>query len=104
MGNSELHVVFGTGQVGSKLVDRLLAVSLVAVGLVRVAEGAPSARRAAVSCAALGLVTVALHIVFLAIDRAAFCTPSFIGVLLGVLAVSVAPLLHLPGSSKVDVA
>ena len=34
--------------------------ALVAAGLVRVAEGAPSARRAAVLCAALGLVTVAL--------------------------------------------
>ena len=71
-------------------------------GLVRVAEGAPSARRAAVSCGALGLVTVALHAVFLWLDRTAFWTPSSLGVLLGVLVLSVAQLRHLPGAPKID--
>ncbi len=95
--------VFGVpGGVSFFLAFNLGAVALVAAGLVRVAEGAPSARRAAVSCAALGLVTVALHAVFLWLDRAAFWTPPSIAILLGILAVSVAQLLHHPGASKVD--
>ena len=77
------------------------AVVVLALGLVRVAQGAPSARRAAVLCAALGLFTFALHAVFLWLDRAAFWTPPSIGVLLGVLALSIAQLLHLPGSPRV---
>ncbi len=78
------------------------AVALVAAGLVQVAQGAPSARRAGVSCAALGLVTVALHTVFLWLDRTAFWTPSSIGLLLGVLVLSISQLLHLPGAPKID--
>jgi hypothetical protein len=95
--------VFGVpGGISFFLAFNLGAVALVAAGLVRVAEGAPSARRAAVLCAALGLVTVALHAVFLWLDRTAFWTPSSIGVLLGVFVLSIAQLLHLPGAPKVD--
>ena len=95
--------VFGVpGGISFFLAFNLVAVALVAAGLVRVAEGAPSARRAAVLCAALGLVTVALHAVFLWLDRTAFWTPSSIGVLLGVFVLSIAQLLHRPGAPKVD--
>jgi len=95
--------VFGVpGGISFFLAFNLGAVALVAAGLVQVAKGAPSARRAAVSCAALGLVTVALHAVFLWLDRTAFWTPSSIGVLLGVFVLSIAQLLHLPGAPKVD--
>ena len=95
--------VFGVpGGISFFLAFNLGAVALVAAGLVRVAEGAPSARRAAVLCAALGLVTVALHAGFLWLDRTAFWTPSSIGVLLGVFVLSIAQLLHLPGAPKVD--
>jgi len=95
--------VFGVpGGISFFLAFNLGVVALVAAGLVRVAEGAPSARRAAVLCAALGLVTVALHAVFLWLDRTAFWTPSSIGVLLGVFVLSIAQLLHLPGAPKVD--
>jgi hypothetical protein len=76
----------------------VVVVALVGQGLVRVAAGAPSARRAAMVCAALGLLTVLLHTVFLWRDRAAFWAPSSIGVLLGVLVVSVAQLRKLPAS------
>mgnify|MGYP003349382193 FL=1 len=95
--------VFGVpGGISFFLAFNFGAVALVAAGLVRVAEGAPSARRAAVLCAALGLVTVALHAVFLWLDRTAFWTPSSMGVLLGVLVLSIAQLLHLPGAPKID--
>jgi hypothetical protein len=95
--------VFGVpGGLPVFLAFNLGAVALVAAGLVRVAEGAPSARRAALLCAALGLLTVALHLVFLWMDRTAFWTPSSIGVLLGVLVLSIAQLLLLPGAPKVD--
>ena len=95
--------VFGVpGGVSFFLAFNLGAVALVAAGLVQVAQGAPSARRAAVLCAALGLVTVALHAGFLWLDRTAFWTPSSIGVLLGVFVLSIAQLLHLPGAPKVD--
>lgn len=78
------------------------AVLVLAAGLVRVAQGAGSARRSAVFCAGVGLFTVALHAVFLWLDRTAFWTPSSIGVLLGVLVLSSAQLLYLPGAPKVD--
>ncbi len=74
------------------------AVALVAAGLVRVAEGAPSARRAAALCATLGLFTVAVHAVFLWLDRTAFWEPASLIVLFGVLATSVAQLLGLPAA------
>lgn len=95
--------VFGVpGGISFFLAFNFGAVALVAAGLVRVAEGAPSARRTAVLCAALGLVTVALHAVFLWLDRTAFWTPSSMGVLLGVVVLSIAQLLHLPGAPKID--
>lgn len=53
-------------------------------------------------CAGVGLFTVALHAVFLWLDRTAFWTPSSLGVLLGVLVLSIAQLLRLPGAPKVD--
>jgi hypothetical protein len=95
--------VFGVpGGVSFFLAFNISAVALVAAGLVRVAQGAGSARRSAVVCAGVGLFTVALHAVFLWLDRTAFWTPSSIGVLLGVLVLSVAQLLHLPGAPKID--
>jgi hypothetical protein len=96
--------VFGVpGGLPVFLAFNIVAVALVAVGLVRVAEGAPSARRAAGLCAALGLFTVALHAVFLWLDRDAFWTPASLAILFGVLALSVAQLLQLPASPKLDV-
>jgi hypothetical protein len=95
--------VFGVpGGLPAFLAFNVGAVALVAAGLVRVAEGAPSARRAAVLCAALGLFTVALHAVFLQLDRTAFWTPSSLAVLLSVLATSIAQLLLLPVVPKAE--
>ena len=95
--------VFGVpGGLSFFLAFNIGAVLVLAVGLVRVAQGAGSARRSAVVCAGVGLFTVALHAVFLWLDRTAFWTPSSIGVLLGVLVLSVAQLLHLPGAPKID--
>jgi hypothetical protein len=95
--------VFGVpGGISFFLAFNLGAVALVAAGLVRVAQGAGSARRSAVICAGVGLFTVALHAVFLWLDRTAFWTPSSLGVLLGVLVLSIAQLLRLPGAPKVD--
>jgi hypothetical protein len=95
--------VFGVpGGLSFFLAFNIGAVLVLAAGLVRVAQGAGSARRSAVFCAGVGLFTVALHAVFLWLDRTAFWTPSSIGVLLGVLVLSIAQLLHLPGAPKVD--
>jgi hypothetical protein len=95
--------VFGVpGGLSFFLAFNICAVLVLAAGLVRVAQGAGSARRSAVFCAWVGLFTVALHAVFLWLDRTAFWTPSSIGVLLGVLVLSIAQLLHLPGAPKVD--
>jgi hypothetical protein len=91
--------VFGVpGGLSFFLAFNLVAVALVAAGLVRVAQGATSARRSAVFCAGVGLFTVALHAVFLWLDRTAFWTPVSLGVLVGVLATSVAQLLWLPAA------
>jgi hypothetical protein len=76
------------------LAFNLGAVALLAVGLVRVAEGARSARRYALLCAGVGLLTVALHAVFLMVDRTAFWTPWSIGILVGILATSIAQLVR----------
>ena len=55
--------VFGVpGGISFFLAFNFGAVALVAAGLVRVAEGAPSARRAAVLCAALGLEIGRAHV------------------------------------------
>jgi hypothetical protein len=89
--------VFGVpGGLPLFLVFNVVAVGLVAVGLVQVAEGAPSARRAAVLSAALGLFTVALHTVFLWRDRIAFWTPLSLAILVGILITSIAQVLFLP--------
>lgn len=94
--------VFGVpGGISFFLAFNLGAVALVAAGLVQVAKGAGSARRSAVFCAGVGLFTAALHAVFLWRDRTAFWTPSSVGVLLGILVLSIAQLLHLPGAPKV---
>jgi hypothetical protein len=95
--------VFGVpGGLSFFLAFNIGAVFVLAAGLVRVAQGAGSARRSAVFCAGVGLFTAALHAVFLWLDRTAFWTPSSIGVLLGVLVLSVAQLLRLPGAPTVD--
>jgi hypothetical protein len=93
--------VFGVpGDLPGFLVFNLAAVALLATGLVRLAEGSRSARRYAIFCAGLGLFTVALHAVFLAIDRTAFWTPTSLLVLFGVLATSAAQLLYLPSADE----
>jgi hypothetical protein len=91
--------VFGVpGGLPFFLLFNVVAVLVLAAGLVRVAEGAPSARGAAVLCASVGLFTVALHAVFLHLDRTAFWAPASLLVLLGVLATSVAQLFCLPAA------
>lgn len=72
------------------------AVVLLANGLTRVAEGAPSARGFAILCAAVGLFTVVLHGVFLVLDRTAFWTPSSLGLLTAILVTSIGQALRLP--------
>jgi hypothetical protein len=87
--------VFGVpGGLPMFLAFNLGAVALLAFGLVRVAEGARSARRYALLCAGVGLLTVALHAVFLMVDRTAFWTPWSIGILVGILATSIAQLVR----------
>ncbi len=76
------------------------AVALLAFGLVRVAEGAPSARGFAVLCAAVGLLTCALHAIFLRLDRTAFWTPASLGLLSAILLASIAQLLRLPSAKE----
>ncbi len=78
------------------------AVALLAAGLARIAAGAPSARRAAILCAAVGLFTVGLHTVFLGLDRTAFWTPSSLAILLAILAASIAQLARLPAAPAPD--
>jgi hypothetical protein len=87
--------VFGVhGGLPMFLAFNLGAVALLAVGLVRVAEGARAARRYALFCAGVGLLTVALHAVFMMVNRTAFWTPWSIGIFLGILATSCAQLLR----------
>jgi hypothetical protein len=74
------------------------AVLVLAAGLVRVAEGALSARGAALLCASVGLFTVALHALFLHVDRTAFWAPASLLVLLLILATSLAQLFCLPAA------
>lgn len=96
--------VFGVpGGLPGFLAFNAVAVAVLATGLVRLAEGARSARRAALLCAGLGLFTVALHAVFLGIEPEAFRAPASLGVLLCVLVISVVQLRHLPESPESDV-
>ena len=74
------------------------AVLVLAAGLVRVAEGTRSARGAAILCASVGLFTVALHALFLHVDRTAFWAPASLLVLLLILATSLAQLFSLPAA------
>jgi len=93
--------VFGVpGGLPFFLVFTLGAVALLAVGLVRIAEGARTARTWALLCAGVGLFTVALHTVFLVIDREAFWEPASLAVLAGILVTSVGQLLRLPRAAR----
>ena len=78
------------------LAFNVIAVTLLSMGLVRLSEGAHSARRFAVLCAMLGLFTVLLHAIFLMLDHTAFWTPTSLGILFGVLFTSIAQMLFLP--------
>lgn len=87
--------VFGVpGGLPMFLVFNVAAVALLAMGLVRVAEGARSSRRYVLSCASVGLFTVGLHAIFLALDRNAFWSTSSVVILLGVLATSIVQLFR----------
>jgi len=89
--------VFGVpGGLPFFLLFNVAAVALLGVGLVRVAEGAPSARGFAILCALVGLFTCALHGVFLRLDRTAFWTPESIALFVAIAATSIAQLLRLP--------
>jgi hypothetical protein len=95
--------VFGVpGGLPFFLLFNLLAVALLASGLVQVTEGAQHARRFALLCAATGLVTVGLHAFFLTRDTTAFATPASILVLVAILGVSLAQLRALPRPSDTD--
>ena len=89
--------VFGVpGGLPVFLVFNLGAVALLAVGLVRIAEGARTSRAWSLLCAGVGLFTVALHALFLFLDREAFWAPASLAVLAGILATSIGQLLRLP--------
>ena len=77
-------------------VEGLGAVALLAVGLVRIAEGARASRAWSLLCAGVGLFTVALHALFLVLDREAFWAPASLAVLAGILVTSIGQLLRLP--------
>ena len=82
--------VFGVpGGLPFFLVFNLVAVALLAVGLVRVASGDRSAAGWARFCAAVGFVTVGLHAVFLVLDRTAFWTLPSLAILAAILVTSV---------------
>jgi hypothetical protein len=80
--------VFGVpGGLGFFLVFNLAAMLLLGAGLASVATGG---RAAALACAATGLVTCGLHMVFLLRDRVAFWSPGSLTLLLGILVTSIA--------------
>jgi hypothetical protein len=89
--------VFGVpGGLPFFLLFNVVAVAVLAVGLVRVAEASSSARGFAIVCAGVGLFTCALHAAFLGLDRTAFWTPESLGLLIAVLLTSIGQLLRLP--------
>jgi hypothetical protein len=85
--------VFGVpGGITFFLVFNLAAVVLLATGLVLVASGHPRARLGVLACAGTGLVTCALHAVFLALDPVAFWTLPSLGILAAILVTAAAQL------------
>ncbi|MCA2978189.1 MAG: hypothetical protein INH41_13355 [Myxococcaceae bacterium] len=83
--------VFGVpGGVSFFLAFNLAAMALLLAGFALVAGAHPRARAAAYACAATGLVTCAIHGVFLHLDRHAFWSAPSLFVLGGVAACSVA--------------
>lgn len=73
-----------------------VAVGALALGLVRVAQRAPSARALAWLCAGAGGLTIAIHgAVFAAGERTAFGTPSSLAVLGGIALVALAQVAAL---------
>jgi hypothetical protein len=95
--------VFGVpGGLPFFLFFNLVAVALLAAGLVHVAESARHARRFSLLCAATGLVTVGLHAFFLTRDSTAFATPASILVLVSILGISLAQLGALPRGSDTE--
>lgn len=82
--------VFGVpGGLPFFLAFNLVAVGLLATGLVRVASRDRSAPAWARFCAGVGFVTVGLHAVFLVLDRTAFWTPPSLAILVAILVTSV---------------
>ena len=94
--------VFGVpGGLPFFLLFTVAAVALLATGLVRVVEGAPSAQGFVGLCGGVGLFTCALHTVFLGLDRTAFWTRESLGLLFAVFLTSIAQLLRLPLGTQV---
>ncbi len=88
--------VFGVpGGLTFFLVFNLAAMTLLAWGLVLVASGTRPRSLAVSACAATGLVTFALHAVFLVRDPVAFWAPASLSILGAILLTSIAQLLWL---------
>lgn len=89
--------VFGVpGGLPFFLAFNLVAVAVLGHGLRRVAEGAPSARGFERLCAGVGLFTVAIHAVFLALDPVAFHAPLSLALFAAIGLVAAAQLAPRP--------
>jgi len=78
--------VFGVpGGITFFLVFNAVAMLALALGLVIVASGDPRGRACVLACAGIGLVTCAIHAVFLALDPVAFWAPASLAVLGAIL-------------------
>ncbi|MBL8951274.1 MAG: hypothetical protein JNK82_10885 [Myxococcaceae bacterium] len=94
--------VFGVpGGPGFFFAFNVLAVLLLALGLGAVAAGHRWSRPIVVACAALGLVTCAVHTVFLFVDSTAFRGVASLLILDGILCVSIAQLVTLRRIARV---
>jgi hypothetical protein len=85
--------VFGVpGGITFFLVFNVAAMLVLGQGLVFVASGSPHRSTAVLVCAATGLVTCALHAVFLARDPVAFWAPASLAILGAILVTALAQL------------
>jgi len=89
--------VFGVpGGIEGFLVFNVLALAVLQLGLVRVAQRRASARAFTIACAGTGGLTVGLHAVFLVRDRVAFWTAPSLLLLVAIAIVTLAQCMTLP--------
>jgi hypothetical protein len=85
--------VFGVpGGITFFLAFNLAAMLLLGLGLVFVASGERRARASVLACAGTGLITCAIHAVFLGRDRVAFWAPASLALLGAILVTALAQL------------